>query len=100
MKLYRYERGGVTIRYNMIDDCCINLSTFHVIEETKKSYIIFLHHKRKAISKTGRKRFAYPTKQEAKINFIKRTESCIKYTRTALESAKEYLHKIKNTDKL
>lgn len=56
----------------------IELQIFYLDKETPKGYWILLSPNskswRKWISKESKKRFAYPTKKEAMINFIKRTE--------------------------
>jgi len=61
------------------------LEKYNLIKETPKGYWIAygggpncLIGDKQWISKTSRKRFAYPTKKEAMTNFVKRTESRIK----------------------
>jgi len=50
------------------------LSTYDLLKETPKGYWIGYSYSKIWISKTSKKRFAYPTKNEALTNFIKRTE--------------------------
>lgn len=59
----------------------LELSTFRLIKETPKGYWIGYEHWfsfRKWVSKTARKRYAYPTKEEALESFIKRTQRRIR----------------------
>ena len=88
MKFYRYE----AVQYAVIGDDGeytdshlpnpkLELRTYDLFKETPKGYWIgygSLGYSRyswkKWVSKTTKKRFAYPTKEEALINFIKRTE--------------------------
>ena len=88
MKFYRYE----AVQYAVIGDDGeytdshlpnpkLELRTYDLLRETSKGYWIgygSLGYSRyswkKWVSKTCKKRFAYPSKEEALINFIKRTE--------------------------
>lgn len=60
----------------------LKISEYVVIRETPKGYWIgvkgFSSFWSKWVSKTARKRYAYPTREEALNNFIKRTEKRIK----------------------
>ena len=47
-------------------------------------------YRNKYVRKTGRKRFAYPTKEEALINFKTRTDRCIKILKGYLFKAQNY----------
>ncbi len=84
----------------------LKLETYNLHKETLKGYWIGfgeidkLHSKPIWISKTSRKRFAYPTKKEALNNLIKRTEIRIGYLsgeinmcKNGLNLAKEQLNK-------
>ena len=93
MKFYRYEAREYAVldidgEYvsSAIPNPRIELRKFDLIKETPKGYWIgfFLNkwnkepHFKRWVSKTTRKRFAYPTKEEALTNYIKRTERRIK----------------------
>ena len=61
----------------------LELSTYILSKETEKGYWIKIknwdtHLFQKWVSKTSRKRFAYPTKEEALESFIKRTKRRIR----------------------
>ena len=85
--LYRYER----------DKCeeyatnKIRLCTYHIIRETPQGYWILLYNKKKWVSNSSKKRFAYPTKDEAYNGFIKRTERCVRILRAQLRIAEDML---------
>ncbi len=77
MKFYRYE---IMIHPDHVG---IALGEFEMITETPKGYWIgikLLYSKtdkwieKHWVSKTSRKRYAYPTKEEALIGYIKRTK--------------------------
>lgn len=91
-KFYRYE----TVQYASlgmdgdfeipkIPNPKVELRTYNLLKETPKGYWIgyesleigSLRSKGIWVSKTSRKRFAYPTKKEALDNFIKRNEKRI-----------------------
>lgn len=88
MKFYRY----VWVEYAEHDydgELCspklpnpkITINTFELKKETEKGYWIGIEGIDKAmrwISKSSKKRYAYPTKEEALLNFIKRTEKRVK----------------------
>lgn len=91
-EFYRYElervsHGGYDIDGEFINaifsETKLRLITYNLFKETPKGYWIgfgsldigSLHSVwKKWVSKTSKKRFAYPTKKEALINLIKRTE--------------------------
>lgn len=50
--------------------------------------------KKKWVSKTGKKRYAYPTIQEARVNFIKRTEKRLKILETQVDCVQDALRQI------
>jgi hypothetical protein len=79
----------------------LELRKFFLIKETTKGYWIGYNRlqKYKWISKTSKKRFAYPTIEEAKINFIKRKESQIKILTSQLKVAKTLYKMIKDAGK-
>lgn len=92
-KFYRYEirnyvsinEFGDIIKQNVPNPRVI-LMEYNLFKETLKGYWIGhginIPEKLKSnahwVSKSAKKRFAYPTKQEALLNFIKRTERRIK----------------------
>lgn len=72
-EFYRYEID------NTLESVRIELRTFEFFKETPTGYWIkfkgYSHSMwKKWIPKISKKRYAYPTKKEAKINFIRRTE--------------------------
>lgn len=85
MKFYRYILEDISSEH--IVDANMKLLEFDLVRETNKGYWInnevFLH--LKWISKTSRKRFAYPTKEEALVSFKAR---CRKRLRIAEHQVK------------
>lgn len=69
----------------------LNLIVYDLLKETNKGYWIgdkdFQNHKI-WVSKTSKKRFAYPTKEEALTNFIKRTEKRVDILKNQINSCK------------
>lgn len=104
-KFYRYEID----KYRSSDVAFSNrlstklaCRTFYLHKETPKGYWIssfkpgsMLESKDKWISKTSRKRFAYPTKEEALENYIFRTQCRVGYLEKNLEHAKNGLENAK-----
>jgi len=98
-KFYRYDISLLSDQFSVN----IKLSEFKEISETKMGYWIenTRHGSGKMwISKTSRKRYAYPTLKEAKISFIRRTErryailnSQMVKCRMALENVDELVDK-------
>jgi len=106
MKFYRYELlitipmaddeyGGLSrhiFRYRQLSLITLN---FH--KETPKGYWIGygycepdkLRSHSRWVSKNGKKRYAYPTKEEALVNYIKRTEKRKKYLQNDLFDCEE-----------
>jgi hypothetical protein len=70
---------------------------FFVEKETPKGYWIVEQHcaKRRWVSKYGRKRYAYPTKEEALRSLRRRKELHVEYARVNLETAYQGLNLIK-----
>lgn len=102
-KFYRYEAVqyaslGMDGDYQSprIPNPKVVLRTYNLVRETPKGYWIgygypfgdYLMGKPIWVSKTARKRFAYPTKEEALNNFIKRNEKRIKIMEYQLFSCK------------
>ena len=82
------KNSYVSYNYN------IDLDEYKIIKETEKGYWIELYSfsdAKKWVSKTAKKRYAYPTKEEALFNFKKRTESAVKILSARLNEAKAYL---------
>lgn len=102
MKFYRYE----AVEYGSIDGDYIFsavlspklvLYTYNLWKETPKGYWIGIgvpFNKEEIsrlgrwVSKTAKKRYAYPSKEEALVNFIKRTERRIEILTHQLEVCK------------
>ena len=101
MKFYRYEaRQYVSIDTDgeyyssSIPNPKLEVREFDLVKETPKGYWIGLFLKpmdkpyyEKWVSKTAKKRYAYPTKEEALNNYIRRTESRIKILKAQLLSS-------------
>lgn len=111
MKFYRYE--AVEYATTDIDGEYVNpiypnpkleIREFNLFKETPKGYWIghmnpFGHSIsdwRKWVSKTSKKRFAYPTKEEALVNFIKRTEKRLKILDWQLQVCRISINLAKN----
>jgi hypothetical protein len=93
---YRY-----VTQWNHYDEAEVGLLTFDLIKETPGGYWIdttahFLKGKKKWVSKHSKKRYAYPTKAEAMVNFIKRKEKEEKIYRHRLIGAIDCLKIAKN----
>jgi len=86
MKFYRFEMFGYSEIASRLE-----LRTYDLIRETPKGYWIGTKNYRlteRWVSKTSKKRFAYPTEQEALVNYIKRTKRRIKILEYQLEDAR------------
>ena len=93
----------ILYRYNGYSQRDIdNPDEFDIIRETEKGYWIatgYVWHgdvegyegPQKWVSKTGKKRYAYPTKQEAMVNYIARKTSQIKHCERMIKDAKKGL---------
>lgn len=87
--LYRYERGYYSAEFGSAKT---NLVKFKVISETPKGYWITCGYADKRfVLKDAKKRYAYETPEAAHVNFIKRTERCIKILRGQLRKAENFL---------
>ncbi len=108
MKFYRYDwREYASIDYddgysyhNPLPDPKIELSTLALVKETKKGYWItydsFGSGWKKWIPKESKKRFAYPTKEEALNSFIKRTEKRLQINQHEVECCRVALLRAKD----
>jgi hypothetical protein len=110
MKFYRYEavvyaehdHDGELVS-PIFRNPKIELRRFDLIQETPKGYWIgsFLNgwdetpYFKKWVTKTSKKRYAYPTKAEALQNYIKRTEKRIKILKSQLQECQSGLSKAK-----
>jgi hypothetical protein len=107
-KFYRYEwyeqaslsyDGDDYFRDTSYSNPKIRLETFELVKETEKGYWItysFFSNYKKWIPKESRKRFAYPTKEEALTNLIKRTEKRISLLERQLKSCKTVVMQAKD----
>jgi hypothetical protein len=94
IQFYRYEAREYSAGtdefgdpiHKIVPDPKVSLMTFNLHKETPKGYWIGhgfhcpdnLRANARWVSKTGRKRYAYPTKEEALESFIKRKEKQVK----------------------
>lgn len=103
IQFYRYEAVSyASLSYDgdyvvpLIPNIKLQLQTYNLIKETPKGYWIGygfpiegkLSSKGRWVSKTARKRYAFPTKEEALNNFIKRTEKRLKILSTQADHCK------------
>ena len=99
MKFYRYEAQSYSGQFS--SSIKVELREFNLHKETPKGYWIgygyyasdMLRGHSRWVSKTGLKRYAYPTKEEAMTNYIKRTEKRVKILKRQLFDT-EYALKI------
>jgi hypothetical protein len=99
MKFYRYD----IVEYAVWDhdgeftsprypNPSVELREYNLFKETPQGYWIGygelngIYGKAKWISKTSRKRFAYPTKEEALTNFIKRNQRRVRILKWQIDS--------------
>lgn len=83
------------------DNVSIKLEEWKVIKETPKGYWInrmsgIWWGGKRWVSKTSRKRFAYPTKEEALESFLIRKKAHIKHLKRNLTNAEKALELAKN----
>lgn len=95
MEFYRYEDTLTTIGLR-IDEC-----KFRLVKETPKGYWItydwdLSNEYKKWVSKNGEKRFAYPTKEEARYSFLRRKEAQVAILNRQLRRAETALSKAGN----
>jgi hypothetical protein len=90
MNLYRYE-DIVTGYIGSFPIIKVRLSEYYVTKETPKGYHIFSFPFRTWVSKTAKKRFAYPTKEEALMSFKLRKTRQISILKTHLDQAEQAL---------
>ena len=96
MNFYRYtlhsygsldEFENVTSTYRRLE-----LATYPLIRETPKGYWIGNEYSKRWVSKTARKRFAYPTTEQALDSYILRTKRCISILKARTDEAEEGLY--------
>jgi hypothetical protein len=111
MNFYRYE----IVEYAVMGDDGeyvdshlpnpkVEIREYDLLKETLKGYWVgylnpfgvSLGDWQKWVSKTSKKRFAYPTKEEAMVNFIKRTEKRVNILDRQLQVCKISLNLAKN----
>lgn len=110
MKFYRYDWveyasfNDDDIYQSHFPNPTIYINEYNLVRETEKGYWISygfytggkLRSHARWISKVSRKKYAYPTKEEAKFNFIKRQEKRIRILEHQLSCCKIALSKVKN----
>lgn len=114
MQFYRYEAHEYAVMdydgeyiSSPIPNPRLVLYTYELHKETPKGYWIGhgfyapenLRSNSRWVSKTGKKRYAYPTKEEALSNYIKRTERRIKILKRQLWSIELALNIAKSKQK-
>jgi hypothetical protein len=89
MEFYRYD----SINYHEIG-VRVHEYKFDLLNETPCGYWIYQNYTddKRWVSKTARKRFAYPSREEAMTSFIARKKCQIRILETQLENAKSALH--------
>ena len=83
--LYRYEA------VNSLDALFLQVHMFPIIKRTPKGVWIDVWGLKKFVLLSGRKRFAWPTKEEALFSFQKRKEAQIRILTSQLKTAEEGL---------
>lgn len=86
---YRY--GNRSVGSDIYQEEILYCEVFTTLSETPKGYWIDCYGKKKWVSKTSTKRYAYPTLKEAMFAFKKRKESQIRILTNQLERAKSAL---------
>lgn len=90
-ELFRYEAISF-----MGGEAYLRVETFIVKKETEKGFWIEDYSfSKRWVSKLGRKRFAYPTKQEAAFAYLKRKERQLVIFNHQIERTKAYAKEIK-----
>lgn len=104
MEFYRYEAIETS---DSLPDPKIQLRTFKFLKETPKGYWIiekgwehYSKQYKRWIPKESKRRYAYPTKEEAMKNYIKRTMLRIAIMERQLEFCKTALHRAREMDKV
>jgi hypothetical protein len=112
MKFYRYEIVEYAVSDSegeyvnpTVPNPKVEVREYDLLKETPKGYWVGYgdlgynkYNWKKWVSKTSKKRFAYPTKEEALVNFTKRTEKRLRILDWQLQVCKISLNIVKNTD--
>lgn len=102
--LYRYERNYVLLDASfelglgdsMFADYKLLLTEYKVVKHTDKGFWINIHwNKQRWVSMSGRKRHAYPIKEDALKNFIKRTSKALIFSKGNVRKAEGFLEAAK-----
>lgn len=104
MKFYRYDiyrSGSLNAFDEVIYKTTIQLTKYRMVKETPKGYWIDITGWNKTywVSKTGRKRHAYPTKEEAMNSFVIRTKRRRAILQSHLNSCNEALELVNTIEK-
>lgn len=104
MKFYRYDihRSGSLNEFDeVIYKTTIQLTEYRMVKETPKGYWIDVKGRDKVywVSKTARKRQAYPTKEEAMVSFVIRTRRRRAILQSHLNSCNEALELVNTIEK-
>jgi len=105
MTFYRYKAeryasmNDDSVMFRLSPTITLSLYTYNLHKETPKGYWIGYGHPDNGynkgdsfwVSKTAKKRYAYPTKQEALTNYIKRTERRIGILQNQLDYSQDGL---------
>jgi len=96
--LYRYvvkevEKRDGLLCYNQKE---VNLEEYLILTYTEKGYWVDLGWRKRWINRESKKKFAYPDKKDAWVNFVRRTRKHISILKNLLQNAEENLELIKN----
>jgi len=100
MKFYSYEN----VRIYDVLGAVVNLLKYELVKETPKGYWIkpswdYSDEYKRWVSNNGKNRHAYPTKEEALLNFQRRKEREIFLLKDRLENAQSALYQVPNLNK-
>lgn len=102
MQFYRYvlEDVSESLGTLVIPGVKVNLQEYNLVKETPKGYWINIFNTHDGlsiwISKTSRKRFAYPTRMEALFSFKMRTQKRLKIARLTINLCEQALKQVEN----
>lgn len=94
MLLYRIEGSAHYYDGYASPDISLHVQSFTTFKKTEKGYWINVYGKMKWVSSSGKKRYAYPTVAEAKINFIKRRTKYVEILKRKLQEQQAILLEI------
>lgn len=96
---YNYASSADDSTFSFFPNVNIILQEYEIEKETEKGFWIDARHgKNKWVSKKGKKRFAYPTKEQALENLKKRTERRIKLLQNEIDICESALGEIGKVD--